>query len=279
MIKEFIDFDLLLTRGERGYRAHVLRARGGGDVGQLRWPARPALLRQLGESSGGAGFAEILEPTRSDVRAVRDLLGVLDKKDALQDLAVAVTVGKVLFAAVFRDAIRDRLRESLALAEQRNAGLSLRLHLSAAPNLARLPWECLYDPESQQFLALTDRVQVVRTLVLRGRGESRPLRRNLRILAILANPNGDLAVERERRILDGIGRRSGGRIEVEFLPEPSFACLAERLRKSSYDILHFAGHGHFLSSGQGGELVFGVKGKHTRSMPPTWLRFSAIIPA
>jgi hypothetical protein len=270
MKAKFLDFDILVTRNEQGYRAQALRAPAGGDVGQLRWPAK-AVLRDL-EGPEAGGLAAFREPTRSDARAVRDLLGSLERIGVLQNLAVTVRVGTVLFAALFRDAIKDRLRDSLALAQKSRAGLSIRLHLSAAPELARLPWECLYDPDSQQFLALTDRVQVVRTQALRYRGRSRPLRRNLRILAVVANPLHDLQVGREREILASIRQRSGGRIEVEILAEPSFAGLAAALRERSFDILYFAGHGRFRPGGQGGDLLFEVEGRpdpvHATNLAP-----------
>ncbi len=156
----------------------------------------------------------------------------------------------MLFAFLFRGKLRDALRDSLDKAERKDAGLALRLHLSAARDLAALPWEYLYDPAGQRFLVQSDDLEVAR-LLGHDPGRSQPLGAQLRILAIGANPYRDLNVEGELQNLESVS----GNLITRLVP-PTLARLQEVLAKDDFDVLHFAGHGNFEARGRGGVLVF-----------------------
>ena len=74
--------------------------------------------------------------------------------------------GGKLYGAVFQEELRDALQRSLSLTRARGVGMRLRLRLADTPELAELPWEFLYDPRRDRFLAQSRRTPLVRYLDL-----------------------------------------------------------------------------------------------------------------
>jgi CHAT domain len=269
--ESFAAFDLLLSRskGRRRYRAQVLRSPVGEANGKLRWPPRAALqplLEQL-DHPAAEGFRAPPAATRLNAGAVRDVVTSLDRIGALKQDKVAEPLGALLFDFLFQGEIRECWRKSLDKARRDGFGLALRLHLSAAPELASLPWEYLYDPQFFRFL-VQDHVHVARTLG-RDPGLSQPLGATLRILAIVSNPYGDLNAQGERQALKEIEQASHGRIEVEILTPPTLARLRNTLRDREFDLIHFGGHGDFKEGG--GALVFEGEQGGAHPVPATTL--------
>ena len=79
-----------------------------------------------------------------------------------RNVELAKDFGRRLFEATFGDEVRSCLRQSLDMASQQDTGLRLRLHLTAAPELADLPWEFLYDPSLNRFFVLSGKTPLVR---------------------------------------------------------------------------------------------------------------------
>ena len=70
----------------------------------------------------------------------------------MSDTEAAVQgVGVRLFESMFSGDIRTAYRTSAAVAAERGKGVQLSLRLDA-PGLAALPWEALFDPETQSYL-------------------------------------------------------------------------------------------------------------------------------
>ena len=74
--------------------------------------------------------------------------------------------GAGLYKAVFSGDVQTCLRSSMAATERQGIRLRLRLHLSDVPELLNLPWEYLYDPSANNFLALSVDTPLVRYLDL-----------------------------------------------------------------------------------------------------------------
>jgi hypothetical protein len=256
----FLDFDLLVSRralSRRAYRARLWRSPAGEAKGTLSWsPPRAefeTLLEKLNLPAAG-GLRIRPRGAWGTTGAICDLVAEFDKAHAFNRLDVAVELGAMLFAFLFQGKLRDSLRESLESSRRKNAGLALRLHLSAAPELAALPWEYLYDPENRRFLVQADDVEVARILG-RDPGRPQPLGAQVRILAIGANPFGDLDVAGDIGSL-GTTPGSPSKLEVTLLTPPTLARLRDVLGERDFEILHFAGHGTFDPQGSGGALVF-----------------------
>ena len=121
-----------------------------------------------------------------------------------------------------------------------------------APSVARIPWELLYDPHREVFLALEG--TFVRSVA--GPEPSRPLvvKPPLRILVVDAFPQGVLEVQNQvetsgiqQALADLVRRR---RVEVETLPHATLRKLQNALREAAnpeqprpFHLLHFIGHG------------------------------------
>lgn len=164
--------------------------------------------------------------------------------------------GKRLYAAVFHDDVRDCLTRRLALTEQNQHGLRIRLHLARVPELAMLPWEHLCGPKPPPF-ALSERTPLVRLIHARPGQETMRVEPPLRILLIISNPGDRLAAETEwQELQDGLADLvRNGSVEIERLSTASLKELRDALRRREYHVLHFIGHGGFDQQTQQGYLL------------------------
>ena len=262
---EFFAFDLLISRpwiGGRSYRAHLVRSPAGEAKGRLRWPRRAKLqelLTALGQP-GRAALGAALLGSRAASRVVRHVVTACEQEGPLDQ--VAVHLGEILFQFLFPGRIQQCLRHSLVVAQRHQVGLALRLHLSAVPELAALPWEYLFDPQKKQFLVQAAHVDVARTLDHEP-SLIQPPAAKLTILVVASNPFNDLNLDSEVSDLKAMKDRSAGRIEVERLNPPTLSELQKQLQARQFDVVHFAGHGSFGESDHGGELALtGKNGSH-----------------
>lgn len=160
------DFDLLVEPGSSGsYRARVLRSPAGESVPvQFTLPFAPMELENF--------MLLVGRPRRGTRGAGRP------ESAPLKDF------GGKLYGAVFQGALRDTWLDSLGQARAKGVGMRLRLRLRDAPELTELPWEFLYDPKLNRFLARSRRTPLVRYLDL-------------------PDPPRRLRVEGPLRVLDG----------------------------------------------------------------------------
>jgi len=116
------------------------------------------------------------------------------------------------------------------------------------PELAEIPWELLYDPVRQVFLALDG--PLVRGLTILE--PSKPLQANLplRVLLVDAVPVGSeqLAVDQERDAIREAFGDLAEKAEVRSLPHASLPEIENALREAEasghpFHVLHFMGHG------------------------------------
>lgn len=235
-ILRYQNFDLLLERAGDGFRARVLDSPAGRPSGTFTLPFTEQELTDL--------VARIMEsqPTSGRVSSPA--------------LEAACAFGERLYAAIFRGEIGDCLKTSIDRAEEQNAGLRLRLHLTDAPELVELPWEYLYSPTLKRFISLSAETPLVRYLEQREAIRPLAVRPPLRVLALIASPRDlpPLDIERElanlNAALENLRQRS--LIIVEPLPHPTAAVFQQHLRRQDYHILHFMGHGGFdPASGDG----------------------------
>ena len=171
----------------------------------------------------------------------------------------ARTFGSRLFAAVFDGEARACLRSSLEEAQRRNAGLRLRLRLTGTPELTDLPWEFLHNPTFNRFLALSSQTPLVRYLEMPERVRPLAISLPLRILAVISSPRGypPLNVEDEwQRLSTALADlQAHGLVQLERLAAPTLSALQRQLRRGSYHVLHFIGHGSFDEQQQDGVLL------------------------
>jgi hypothetical protein len=119
------------------------------------------------------------------------------------EMQAAKEFGSKLYKAVFSDEVQSALRSSLDQARAQNSGLRIRLRLNDAPELVDIPWEYLYNPSLNRFLALSVNTPIVRYLEMPEKIQPLGVKPPLRILVMIANPKDypGLDVENERQNL------------------------------------------------------------------------------
>ena len=232
------NFDLQIERAADGYRALVIHSPGGEASRTFTLPFQRMEVEN---------FLLRLGRTRT-VRRV----------DA-PEVAAAKTFGTRLFTAVFDDEVWDCFRASLDETSRHGDRLRIRLRLVGVPELADLPWEYLYNPALNRFLALSDRTPLVRYLELPERIRPLQVIPPLRALVMISSPSDvvELDVEREwaklRRALGDLERRH--LVVLERLDTATLPALLRRLQRGDYHIFHFIGHGGFDKHNQDGVLM------------------------
>jgi hypothetical protein len=176
-----------------------------------------------------------------------------------QDAAPEVA-GRLMFEAAFSGEVLTALRRSLDKVAQHDAGLRIRLRLADVPELTNLPWEALYDPSRDRFLALSSETPLVRYLDLPEAIEPLKTQPPLRILPVMASPQDlpplDLAAELAA-LRDALADLTGrGLIEIEPQAPRTLAALRDALRRRPYHIIHFLGHGDLdVATGEGFQIL------------------------
>jgi hypothetical protein len=238
------DFDLLIEPTQPGagaYRARVLRSPAGesGPV-EFTLPFSGVELENFVLKVGRPRHGGTRGPGRPETAPLK-------------------IFGAQLFSAVFQDELRETLLRSLGDTSSQGVGLRLRLRLVDTPELAGVPWEFLYDPRRNRFLALSHHTPLVRYLDLPDPPRPLPVQGPLRVLVMVSSPSDypKLDVEQEWRTLTGAlaPLQSRGRVTVERLEAATMAVLQQRLRREEFNIFHFVGHGGYRPDWGDGVLL------------------------
>ncbi len=233
-----LEIDTGSARGE--YTVHVVRAPAGGHASGMFTLDVDGILERLPQ----------LEATvlASAVAARRTM--------PVAEMAVR-EVGQELFQALFTREVYGTYRASLGAAQ--HAGQQLRVVLRlAAPELATMPWETLFDPETETYLCQTEpllRHVPAPDYNLNPLDVAPPLR----ILGIVASPRDlpTLDVEAEK---DHLGRAlagpvSEGRVELVWAKSGTWDDVQSMLLAGPWHVVHFVGHGDYDSRTDEGRIA------------------------
>jgi hypothetical protein len=235
------DFDLLIeARSPGSYQARVLRSPAG--------ESGPALFTLPFSSLELENFLLKVSGGRQRTRG-----------PGRPESAPLKEFGGKLYDAVFKGELREVLQRSISQTRAQGVGLRLRLRMTDTPELAQLPWEFLYDPRHNSFLAQSRRTPLVRYLDLPDPPRPLTVDGPLRLLVMISSPTGypPLDVEREWTGLTTRALaqpRDEGRVIVERI-SANMSTLRRRLRREEFHIFHFVGHGHFHAGWGDGVLV------------------------
>lgn len=226
---------------ERGtYVVHVLRSVGGGEPSETITLDIDDLVSQRPHVE-----ASILSSSVSTRRIMSDT------ETAVQG------VGVRLFDATFTGDIRTAYRTSAAVAAERGKGVQIALRLDA-PGLAALPWEALFDSETQSYLCLKE--PLVRHVPAPYAPPALTVTPPLKVLGMVSSPAGlpVLDVEAERGRLEGALRQhlDAGRVELHWLDDVSWTGVHDKLLEEEWHVLHFIGHGGYDTETDEGVLAF-----------------------
>ncbi|GAB4475624.1 MAG: hypothetical protein Kow00124_16830 [Anaerolineae bacterium] len=239
---EYEDFVLKIERaGEGRYRAEA-----DGSIGQ----AETTFTLPFDEKDLQIFLLKVGRPRQGASRGIP------------QPMQEMTDFGRSLYDAVFSGGVRDLLVKARYEMEQRGCGLRIKLRLSAAPELASLPWEFLCD--GRDYLALNPDLPIVRHLDLPQ--PPRPLHVDLplRILVTISAPDTlpPLLVDVERKKISTAleSLTTAGLVDLTFTPDALISTLQRTLRRANqqgkpFHVWHFIGHGAFDEQTQSSVLA------------------------
>jgi HEAT repeat protein/CHAT domain-containing protein len=184
---------------------------------------------------------------RLDMNAIELALELIELNNTNDKLLKSL--GNQLYQALFPNQINARFHATMAGAQANQESVRLRL-IFQSPQLAALPWEFLYDAETNTFLG--NNIQTVLSRYIDVPLQKRDIRTAklpLKVLLVISSPT-DLAK------LDATGEATlinsamethikAGQIELDIIKEATTRNINQKLREKPYNIFHFIGHGFF----------------------------------
>jgi hypothetical protein len=169
-------------------------------------------------------------------------------------------LGASLFNALFsKNEVGALFQTNRTNAELNNKGLRIKL-LVAAPEMAAVPWEYMYDPHRRNYITLSVYTPVVRYLDPPFPIQPQPVAPPLRILGMTASPRDivELDLQRERQRLDDVidPLKRQGLAELTWVPGQTWQDLRKALHRGPWHVFHFAGHGGFSTARNEGYVCF-----------------------
>lgn len=235
-----LDFELEIGPGAAGRYPMTARAPGGEVITTLRWSlTADDLHHQLAiiEDKVLVSAAVVRRAATKHEQPVR-ALGQL--------LFEALIAGDVYALYV---ASRQRVRD-----QHGTLRLVLRVH---PPELARLPWEFLFDPGQQDYLALT--LPLVRYLHVLAPRQPLRVAAPIRILGMVARPGDQQTLdtlEEQQRLQAALASlRRQNLVELEWVMGQTYRDLENALDRGPWHIFHFIGHGGYDRKADEGTLA------------------------
>lgn len=243
---EYLNFDLVIEREGERYQVRVYAPSGAQVTSTFDKPFSEQELE------------EFLQLVGYSWEAVHDV-----EEEAKK-------FGGRLFDKVFVRAVYALLSESINDSNSKNKGLRIRLRLNDVPELAELPWEYLYNTEVERFPFLSSNTPLVRYLERPEPIWPFPVEPPLRFLVMISNPAdgvySSLDVEKEWRQLNESLESLSGKKLIELVQVDATASeLQKQLRRGTFHVFHFIGHGGFDRESKDGFLVMSDKETPTLS--------------
>ena len=189
-------------------------------------------------------------------------LQLIDSQQTNSDLLKAL--GRQLYQALFPDKINARFQATIASAQGNQESVRLRL-IFQSPELAALPWEFLYDEDTNIFLANNTETVLSRYIdVPLQKRDIKAANLPLKVLLVISTPTDlatlDIAGE-EKLIREALGKHiETGEIELDVLQSATIGNINQKLREKPYNVFHFIGHGVFENN-QGSIALVDTVGK------------------
>ncbi|MGH3869459.1 MAG: CHAT domain-containing protein [Pseudonocardiaceae bacterium] len=234
-----LNFELEIGSGTGYMYPVVARAPGGEATTTMRLPLTLAELDHhlaVVRDKVLASSAVLRGAPTADERPVREL-------------------GQRLFDAVIADDVRSLYVASRQRAREQGSVLRLVLRVRP-PELARLPWEFLFDPNQQDYLGLS--MPLVRYPEVLAPRQPLQVALPLRVLGMVARPGDQhaLEVDEEQQRLDTAlaGLQREELVELFWVVGQTYNALEDALDKGPWHIFHFVGHGGYNRDSEEGTL-------------------------
>jgi CHAT domain-containing protein len=181
---------------------------------------------------------------------VRGIEGGYQGTKFFQDL------GTALFKAVFHGTIGDRYRTSEGRADEAGHGLRLRLRIEPQ-ELLELPWELLFDPSRDRFLARSPHTPLSHYLELPNPHPTLAVTPPLRLLVVVSSPVNlqelglqelDVAKEQDQIANALQNWKEAKLVAIEMMDNAIVHEVHDRMRHFQPHVVHFIGHGGLIST-------------------------------
>ena len=151
-------------------------------------------------------------------------------KDAIEQF------GTALYNTVFTKEIDSVFRRSWEKARAEMRELRIRLRFDV-PEFQTIPWEYLYHPDLEQFLALSNDTPLIRYIDLDRAIEPLTVQPPLKILVMISSPEGFPKLDVEKQ-WQGLNKALGpmikrGLVELHRLEKPTLDQLQEALQEDN----------------------------------------------
>ena len=256
--RSYTDFDLVIEQTGDRYRASVINS-----------PAGQASVE----------FDALFSPLELEnfvLRMGRPQRGM--RRIDSSEMGAIKNFGTRLFRTVFNDDVYACYLRSIDSVRYQNKGLRIRLRINV-PEFHDLPWEYLYNPQFDQFLALSKDTPIIRYIELPYTTQALPIKTPMKILVMISSPEGfpPLDVEEEWKRLNGALQPLIDRNQVilERLESPTLSALQQQLRRDRVHIFHFIGHGKYFEHQQDGLLL--LEDENHRGRPTSGQHLGAIL--
>jgi tetratricopeptide (TPR) repeat protein len=244
------DFDLVFLRDQNGFRVRVENSPVGQAEGRLILPSTGNNLEVLLKHFQGSRH-----------------LGLTPEASADQPEMSLQQFGQDLFDSVFTGDVLMGFQRSLDEVDRQHSYLRIRLRFNPVDDsaqLLQLPWEYLFDPKRNCFLALSNETPIVRCLGMSGRIQSLAVTPPLKLLVMVSKPldAAPLEVEREwAQLQEALHELIDQNLVILERIDPTMGALQRALSKNSYHVFHFIGHGGFDRKRQDGLLLLERAGR------------------
>ncbi|HEY6072901.1 MAG TPA: CHAT domain-containing protein, partial [Anaerolineales bacterium] len=256
--RSYTDFDLVIEQVGERYRARVVSS-----------PAGQASVE----------FDSLFSPLELEnfvLRMGRPQKGM--RRIDSSEMETVRTFGTRLFKTVFKDDVYACYLRSLDEVLDQSKGLRIRLRIDV-PQFHDLPWEYLYNPQIDQFLALSKDTPIIRYIELPYRTQAQVVKTPMKILVMISSPAEypPLDVEEEWNRLNRALQPliDQGVVELDRLEKPTLGALQQHLRQKKVHIFHFIGHGKYFEQTQDGVLLL-EDGNH-HGIPTSGQQLGAIL--
>ena len=156
--------------------------------------------------------------------------------------SVVQQLGAQLFDAVFQGSVGRAYAGSQAVVRERGHGLRVQLRIRDE-SLLELPWECLYDSDDDGFLALRVETSIVRYPEVLGAPRPFEVGGVIRVLGVVVEVDADGGSDaREEQLLIAQAFEDLHGAEVEWLDNPTWRQLRDRVLGGEWHVFHYVGH-------------------------------------
>ena len=157
--------------------------------------------------------------------------------------SVVQQLGAELFDTVFQGSVGRAYVGSQAVVRERRHGLRVQLRIRDE-SLLELPWECLYDSDDGDFLAIRVETSIVRYPEVLGAPRPFEVDGVIRVLGVMVEVDEDAGSDAraERALIAQAFEDLHATVEVEWLDNPTWRQLRDRVLGGEWHVFHYVGH-------------------------------------